>query len=202
MSARTCGHLAQQLVVDGVTYEIFCGVSPAKEYTNGWYCALHTPSVVLHGVVAPAPDPAMTATALAAKPPQRYIERTYGLPAEPAEVDVRKIRVLKAHKDAVLETMQDAAALITTGGMETFAEVMAGAVLSASDSKVDWVVGVRVPGEGPMIFGPYASADAAQKAIDGGHIPAYVEGTQAWVFPMLPAPRATKKKAPAKKTTA
>lgn len=200
--SRQCQHLVNTMVHAGVTYELYCKAEPATEFINGWFCALHRPSIVFRGVVDPSPDPAMTMFAAQAKMHlEPKPERQYGLPADPPDIEVRKIRVLKAHKDAVLDTMKDAAAIITASGMDSFAEVMASAVLSAGDSNCWWTVGVRVPGADPLIFGPYATAEAAHKAIEGGAIPAYVQNTQAWVLPMYPAPKGARRKAAAKPKT-
>jgi hypothetical protein len=197
MIGSTCQYLAASLIHEGVTYERFCGETHVSRYVDGgFYCPAHAPSVVLHGTVSPSPDPAMTANALAHKPGQRYVERMYGTQHEPSELDVREVRVVKAHTDAVKSVMDQAAAIITASGMDEFAKVMAGAVISARDfGDFPCIIGMRPAGGGyPLMFGPYTNIEAAQKAIDAGWI-ITDEGAEAYVFPLGPAPRATKKKA-------
>lgn len=189
--SRPCQQLVAAAEWQGVVYERRCGASPATEYINGWYCAAHQPSVIYRDVVAPTPDPAASVAALAARNPGLVpvARPDYSVPVDPPEIAARDIRVYADHKKAVMAIMADANAIIAAQGWDAFAEIMATAVLCAMDSKTEYVIGVRVPGASPVIFGPYPTAGQAQKAISDGHVVAFVEGQQAWILPLVPNPR-------------
>jgi hypothetical protein len=75
--------------------------------------------------------------------------------------------------------------------MEALADALALAVLTAEDDNNRRVVCVREAGAF-YVFGPYATPGAAEKAIASGL--ATREGARGGVFPLIPAPKATRKK--------
>jgi hypothetical protein len=96
------------------------------------------------------------------------------------------MRTTKAQRVAAITTVIDNIDLIAAGGNpQEFAEKVAMAVVTAEDSKVRWVVVTS----DRVVFGPYAAAASAHKAIDKG-LCASRSGTKAMVLPMTAAPRA------------
>lgn len=189
MTEGKCGILLASVPWNGMVIERFCE-QPATRHVNGWFCPAHAP-------VQPFPDPSATLEALQANPaPIGQGARAYGEPGQDAELDIVALRVLKVHKDAVLASFATAAAVITAVGMDGFAQQMAGAVLAA-DSTIDTrhIVGVRVPGHEPYIFGPYPSRNEAEKAVRTGAIPKPSHDAIAYVLPMQAAPKALTKQA-------
>lgn len=193
MTEGKCQILLASVPYNGMVIERFCDL-PATRYVNGWYCQHHA-------AVQPFPDPDASAVALAARASEAVpTVRDYGEPNQSPELDVVAMRVLKVHKDAVIDAMSTAAAVITAVGMDGFAASMAGAVLVADSSIARYVVGVRVPGHAPLIFGPYATRHAAETAIKNGHVPKPSHDSTAYAVPLTAAPRVAPKKAKKSKT--
>ena len=92
------------------------------------------------------------------------------------------IRILKKHKQAVLDTLSELAAEGNTDP-DVLAMRVAEAVLGAYDEKVRYTV-VTSDNIG---YGPYATSDAAHKAIAKG-LCAFHPGTKAIVIPTQQAP--------------
>lgn len=194
MTEGRCQILLASVPYNGKVYERFCD-APATRHVNGWFCPDHA-------AVQPFPDPTMTAAALRANPAKIGQDaRPYGEPGYDADLEVVAMRVLKVHKEAVARSFDTAAAVINAVGMDGFAEQMAGAVLAA-DSTITTrhIVGVRVPGFEPYIFGPFPSRFEAEKAVRSGLIPKLSSDATAYVLPMQAAPRAAGKKAKKSKT--
>lgn len=96
-------------------------------------------------------------------------------------------RVVNAHREAVQ-------ALLPVD--DTAATTIAAAVLSATDDKTRYVVLVREPEDaGLTVFGPYATYDAAHKALAEGHAFALrSQGAKCAIFPLTPSPKQPRKK--------
>ena len=188
---QTCGATVQ-LSVLGQTYPVLCA-KPAGLFPGGAWCTEHAPA-------QPHPDPARSATGLESRGRATFAPKTYGHVGNPPEIDIRKTRLLKAHTDAVKTTMLDAAMLITAVGMDGFAEVMAGAVMSADDASTRYCVAVR-DGTSLRIYGSYPTQAGADKAVASGLVPVLSTGARAAVLPLQPAPRASKKPAARKAAT-
>lgn len=95
-------------------------------------------------------------------------------------------RVLKSQVDAVLEALPVAkAALALTGQARSFAEVVAEAALTA-DTPTRYVIAARQPSGAPLVFGPYLTASAAEKAA-AANLPVDA-GAQARILPLIPHP--------------
>lgn len=97
------------------------------------------------------------------------------------------VRLTVGQRRAALDILHDRG---SHASMEDLAEAIALAVLTAEDERSRRVVCVREPG-GFYVFGPYATADAAHKALVSGL--ATREGARGGVFPLIPAPRAPKR---------
>lgn len=103
-------------------------------------------------------------------------------------------RVLKAHREAVVDTLgAPAVAALSTllkTSTEVLVEELAFNVLSATDDNTKYVVIVRESDDrGVTVYGPY-SADGANKAIEQGDAtPLAFQGARLGVFPLTPAPR-------------
>ncbi len=89
-------------------------------------------------------------------------------------------RVLKKHKQAVLQSLADNA---NESDPEVLALRVASAVLDAYDHQMRYTV---VTSDN-IAFGPYATSDAAHKAIAKG-LCAFHTGTKAMVLPTKPVP--------------
>ena len=77
----------------------------------------------------------------------------------------------------------------------TFADLVeriCAGVISADDDKARYIIGTQDPHGNHVFYGPYATADAANKAVDLG-LCAHIEGTSALAFPLVPAPKKPKK---------
>jgi hypothetical protein len=94
---------------------------------------------------------------------------------------MRSIRVLKAHREAVLKAIPDNAWLLQEKPNE-FAARVAEAVLTAGD-RLEYIVVTS----DYVAFGPYASRATATKMILKG-LAAHRPGTDAMVLPMHPSP--------------
>ena len=89
-------------------------------------------------------------------------------------------RVLKTHVEAAkgalrsgpFETIEDAARAVATAVIE-------------ADGPTRWVV-ITQHGDGPIAYGPYASAETARKAINSG----LMLGEKCMLLAMKPVPRA------------
>ena len=102
------------------------------------------------------------------------------------------LRVLKAHAKAV-EQVLDEVDYKYVDDPDRFHHDVAAAVLSATDGKTRYVIGARDPAGNAYVFGPYASFSSAMNVIAVG-LPAMPEGTRAAVWPLIPAPKAPRKK--------
>ena len=96
-------------------------------------------------------------------------------------------KALKAHIVAVENAIPEArAAMGITGDVRALATVLANACLQAEDGHTTrYVVGTRTAAGTAMIYGPFATRAAAEKAIGSGDL----LGEQAGVWPLLPTPR-------------
>lgn len=97
-------------------------------------------------------------------------------------------RVLSAHWRAVLDSWPTAKAAEAVGGPEAAAKVIAEAVITATDDKTKWVVMC----EG-LIYGPYATSAAAQKAALSGSLGTRPESLGT-ISALIPAPKKERKK--------
>jgi hypothetical protein len=95
-------------------------------------------------------------------------------------------RVLKAHTNAVINALPEAGDHLRNGDKQQAAQVLAHAVITATDDKTQYCVIVRDHTNNAWVFGPYATASAATKAITSGNIA--IAG-QAGVWPLIPAPK-------------
>jgi hypothetical protein len=124
-----------------------------------------------------------------------------------AVVVVTNPRVLKAHREAVRGAVGDTLLAVshalghggsmpTEDDLDFLAGNIAFSVLCADDTKTRYVVLVREPNDtGLTVFGPYATADAAQKALDTGAAFALVhQGALARIYPLTPSPKAARVK--------
>lgn len=119
-------------------------------------------------------------------------------------------RVLKGHTDAVERVLTptllavgaaflgypELGAPVGEEDMHRLASDVAFGVLSAYDDTTRYVVIVREPDDaGLTVFGPYATAAAAEKALNEGHAFALrQQGALARIYPLTPSPRATRTK--------
>jgi hypothetical protein len=62
------------------------------------------------------------------------------------------------------------------------------AIIGADDYTTRWCVATRDPHGNHYIFGPYATSDAATKAVESGNC-ASSKGTLASVLPLIPSPK-------------
>lgn len=109
------------------------------------------------------------------------------------------VRVVAAHKKAVLEVLGRAAEYATA---EDLADAVALAVLAAEDHEaVRWCVVTQLPNGQHEAYGPYLNAGAAERAVDGGWC-AHQPGTRAKFLPLIVSPKATRRKLPAKRSAA
>lgn len=92
-------------------------------------------------------------------------------------------RVLKAHTQAVFDTLNSKAHLLSESPAE-FADAMAAAVLTANDSKIRYIVVT----DDYVAYGPYATKKAANNAVMRGHC-AHRHDTQALVLPLGASPK-------------
>lgn len=100
-------------------------------------------------------------------------------------------RVLKAHREAAKSALLDMGAINID--LEVAAAILAEAVLTAEDGdKTRYVVGERTPQGRAVVYGPYATFNAAQTAITTGAV-GTSEGSTAGVWPLVPAPKKKKK---------
>lgn len=99
-------------------------------------------------------------------------------------------RVLIAHKQAVLDGIKEFGSLYRTDP-DDFAHRVVKAVLTATDSKSLYAVAVK-DGTGTLLFGPFATLDAAELAVLG-HLPAREESLYK-ILPLIPAPKATRRR--------
>lgn len=86
--------------------------------------------------------------------------------------------------------IRDARAVLASAGVpETpgLADDICRAVVTADDHKVRYAVLVR-DGSAFRLFGPYATVDAAHKAVDTGLL-ASLPGARGAVLPLTPAPK-------------
>ena len=100
-------------------------------------------------------------------------------------------RVTAAMKRAALQSIADS---IANGTIDVDALCLA--VITADDTTTRYCVGTRDPHGHTTIYGPYATADAATKALQSGAC-AHIEGTRGDIYPLVPSPkvpRARKKK--------
>lgn len=111
------------------------------------------------------------------------------------------VRVVKAHRDAVLEVLSRAASFRSA---DELADNIALAVLGAEDhDAVRWCVVTQLPDGTHEAYGPYLNPGAAQRAVDGGWC-AHQPGTKAKFLPLIVSPKRTKRGKPPstkKKTT-
>ena len=106
--------------------------------------------------------------------------------------DESSIRVTAAQKKAALGVLSRSAEF--TDPAEFITELVS-AVLTAEDIKTKWVVVTRDPTNTVYVFGPYATAETAQKVINSGNLGS-MPNTKGGIFPLVPAP-----KKPTTKTT-
>lgn len=97
-------------------------------------------------------------------------------------------RVLRAHVAAVLDAWDSAAAAALLGGREAAAEVIAEAVVTATDGMSRWVL---IDAEG-LIYGPYATAAAARRS--AVYIGTRDRPSTAQLSVLIPAPKRGKVK--------
>jgi len=95
--------------------------------------------------------------------------------------------------EGVLATM---APVLGASSGDALAHDIAAAVLGAYDDTTRYVVLVREPDDaGLTVFGPYATAAAAEKALHEGHAFALrQQGALARIYPLTPSPKAAKGK--------
>lgn len=106
------------------------------------------------------------------------------------------VRVVKAHKDAVIEALSRAADF-STG--EELAEAVALAVLAAEDhTQTRYAVVTQDPHRNIEVYGPFLNKGAAERAVAAGWC-AHAPGTRGRIVPITVSPKATKRKAPATK---
>lgn len=92
-------------------------------------------------------------------------------------------RVTAAMKKAALQSIADS---IATGTID--AEALCLVIITADDPTTRYVVGTRDPHGNTTIYGPYATADAAKKALDSGAC-AHIDGTRGDIYPLVPSPK-------------
>ena len=109
--------------------------------------------------------------------------------------DLAGIRVLKAHTDAVATVGREFLTLAKAGQKDAATLLMAEAVLTATDAKTRFVVGVRTSSASALIYGPYATFAAAEKAIETGAVGTHSDDV-AGIWPLIPAPKASRKARP------
>lgn len=102
------------------------------------------------------------------------------------------LRVVKAHISAVADTIKNFGRPYAEAPDE-FHHDLAAAVLTATDGKTRYVIGARDPNGNTYIFGPYATYTTAQNVVAVG-LPEMPEGTRAGIYPLIPAPKAPRKK--------
>lgn len=100
------------------------------------------------------------------------------------------MRVSKAQVDAVVAALADNLRLLQSGDLTQAAANIAEAVVTANDTKPQYVVLVaNNGGRETLVYGPYAGVKTAQNAADSGTMgtaaPAYRYG----ILPLLKAPR-------------
>jgi hypothetical protein len=100
---------------------------------------------------------------------------------------IMSIRVLKGHRQAVLDALKEAAGEGLNS--DELALRVARSVLEAHDLKTAYMV-VTSDNIG---YGPFANAESARKAIDKGHC-AFHESTKAIIIPTRPVPTAAARK--------
>lgn len=93
-------------------------------------------------------------------------------------------RVTAAMKKAALQSIADS---IANGTVDV--EALCLAVITADDHTTRYCVGTRDPHGHTTIYGPYATAAAARKALESGAC-AHSEGTRGDIYPLVPSPKA------------
>jgi hypothetical protein len=110
-------------------------------------------------------------------------------------------RVVKAHRVAARGVFDKLAPGLGPRMPDSLIEALCEAVITARDHDgTVWCAATRTPAGNTFIFGPYTTADAATNAINTGQL-AHTEGTTGGVFPLIPAPRGTKRTTTKSKTT-
>ena len=66
------------------------------------------------------------------------------------------------------------------------------AILTADDDKQRYAVATQDPHGNTLLYGPYATKDAAIKAVDSGNC-AHTPNTKAMLMPLIPSPRSARK---------
>jgi putative N-acetylmannosamine-6-phosphate epimerase len=94
----------------------------------------------------------------------------------------RVTAAMRSNAKYVLSTLH------TYTDMDEFIHNLCLAVITADDPTTRYVVGTRDPHGNTIIYGPYATADAAHKALDSGAC-AHIAGTQGDVYPLVPSPK-------------
>lgn len=99
-------------------------------------------------------------------------------------------RILKAHREAVKQAMQDNAKLAAVGDWDQYAHNLAEAALTAQDNLGrPFVVAVKDPVAGStLIFGPYPTQNAAIKAVKKGWTGISPGTTEYRIYPVLKTP--------------
>jgi hypothetical protein len=107
---------------------------------------------------------------------------------------------LKAHREAVRAAIPAGREALVAGDLDAFCEIMAHAVVTAEDhSKTRYVLVVREATgfNRPLIFGPYATADAATKVWESG----LGVGGRGGIFEVIPAPLGPKARRASKRAS-
>ena len=94
-------------------------------------------------------------------------------------------RVTAGMRRAVVDVLALSA---TYPSMSDLVEALAVAVVTSDDRSTRYVVGSRDPHGNTTIYGPYATAAAAEKAMAAGAC-ATVDGTTGAVYPLVPSPK-------------
>jgi hypothetical protein len=98
--------------------------------------------------------------------------------------------VVNAHRQALRDGIKPFMDACREAGdwNQPAADALLASILGARDSDTTYVVGTRYPSGATEIYGPYATVDAANKAIDAG-VCAHSPGAVAGIFPLIPAPK-------------
>lgn len=106
------------------------------------------------------------------------------------------VRVVKAHKLAVLEALSRAGDYASG---EELAEAVALAVLAAEDhTATRYAVVTQDPHKNIEVYGPFLTRTAAENAVASGWC-AHAPGTRGRIVPITVTPKATKRKTPTPK---
>lgn len=95
------------------------------------------------------------------------------------------VAMRKAAREQILDTP------ITT--FDDLVERVCSAVISADDVKARYAVATQDPHGNTLVYGPYATQEAAEKAIETGAC-AHIAGTRAMALPLIPSPRTPRRK--------